>query len=52
MGWLEDQALKNDLTNIRLNSSMSRTAAHNFYEHIGYKHIKDQKKFLKILLYE
>lgn len=52
MGWLEDQALKNGLTNIRLNSGMSRTAAHNFYEHIGYKHIKDQKKFLKILLYE
>ena len=52
MGWLEDQALKNGLTNIRLNSGMSRTAAHNFYEYIGYKHIKDQKKFLKILLYE
>ncbi|QEA36900.1 GNAT family N-acetyltransferase [Leuconostoc citreum] len=43
MGWLEDQALKNGLTNIRLNSGMSRTAAHNFYEHIGYKHMADCK---------
>jgi len=48
MSWLEKTAIDNDFKSIRLNSGMSRTNAHGFYEHIGYVHVKDQKKFIKV----
>lgn len=49
MRWLEDTAVANGFTSIRLNSGMTRENAHGFYEHIGYTHTKDQKKFIKKL---
>ena len=47
MSWLENTAIDNGFKSIRLNSGMSRINAHGFYEHIGYVHAKDQKKFIK-----
>ena len=34
---------------VRLTSSSTRTAAHQFYERIGYEHIKTQYAFIKTL---
>ena len=34
---------------VRLTSSSTRTAAHRFYERIGYEHIKTQYAFIKTL---
>lgn len=47
--WLENIAVKNGFKSIRLNSGINRKNAHKFYEHIGYVHVKDQKKFIKLL---
>lgn len=47
MKWLEDTAVANEFTSIRLNSGMTRENAHGFYEHIGYTHTKDQKNLSK-----
>lgn len=47
--WLENKAVENGFKSIKLNSGISRKSAHKFYEHIGYIHVKDQKKFIKLL---
>ncbi|MGL5898594.1 MAG: GNAT family N-acetyltransferase [Lactobacillaceae bacterium] len=47
--WLEALGTEKGFKSIRLNSGMNRTNAHSFYEHIGFVHIKDQKKFVKSL---
>ena len=46
---LETEAKKCNLSAIRLNSGEQRTAAHQFYEHIGYVSDKKQKRFIKYL---
>ncbi|EOI6534338.1 GNAT family N-acetyltransferase [Enterococcus faecalis] len=46
---LETEAKKYNLCAIRLNSGEQRTAAHQFYEHIGYISDKKQKRFIKYL---
>lgn len=47
---LETEAKKYNLSAIRLNSGgEQRTAAHQFYEHIGYVSDKKQKRFIKYL---
>ena len=46
---LEDIARDRGGRFVRLNSSMSRTAAHQFYEHIGYTCDKVQKHFVRKL---
>lgn len=45
--FLENQALHRDIHLVRLNSGMSRINAHNFYQHLGFDYVKDQKKFIK-----
>ena len=47
MNELEDYAVDNNISFIRLNSAMKREDAHNFYEHIGYTCDKVQKRFIK-----
>jgi len=42
---LADMAPAFDVHGIRLNSGTERTAAHQFYEHIGYRTTKMQKRF-------
>ena len=49
MNELEDYAVDNNISFIRLNSAMKREEAHNFYEHIGYTCDKVQKRFIKVL---
>ena len=44
---LENYAVDNNTSFIRLNSAMKREDAHNFYEHIGYTCDKVQKRFIK-----
>ncbi|QQG29864.1 hypothetical protein JFY74_07460 [Pectobacterium carotovorum] len=43
--WAKDMGA----TGIRLNSGESRIEAHHFYEHIGFKKIKNQASFRKML---
>ena len=47
MDKLENYALDNNISFIRLNSAMKRDEAHKFYEHIGYTCDKVQKRFIK-----
>ena len=47
MNKLEDYAVDNNISFIRLNSAMKREEAHKFYEHIGYSCDKVQKRFIK-----
>lgn len=44
---LETRAKQLGLTEIRLNSGEERTAAHQFYEKLGYHCLKLQKRFVK-----
>lgn len=48
MNELENYAVDNNISFIRLNSAMKREDAHNFYEHIGYICDKVQKRFIKV----
>lgn len=48
MNKLENYALDNNISFIRLNSAMKREEAHKFYEHIGYTCDKVQKRFIKV----
>lgn len=49
MNAIEDYALKNNISFIRLNSNVRRTEAHKFYESIGYVCDKTQKRLIKKL---
>ena len=49
MSFIEDYALKNNISYIRLNSNVRRTEAHKFYESIGYVCDKTQKRLIKKL---
>lgn len=49
MSSIEDYALKNNISYIRLNSSVRRIDAHKFYESIGYVCDKTQKRLIKKL---
>ena len=49
MSAIEDYALKNNISYIRLNSNIRRTEAHRFYESIGYVCDKTQKRLIKKL---
>ena len=46
---LEQEAEKRVYNFIRLNSADHRTAAHAFYERVGYTCDKMQKRFIKLL---
>lgn len=48
MSKLENYAVENNISFIRLNSAMKREDAHNFYEHIGYTCDRVQKRFIKV----
>ena len=48
MNELENYAVDNNISFIRLNSAMKREEAHKFYEHIGYTCDKVQKRFIKV----
>jgi len=48
MGYIEKYATDNGISFIRLNSANHRVEAHKFYENIGYKCDKLQKRFIKI----
>ena len=48
MNKLEEYAVDNNISFVRLNSVMKREEAHNFYEHIGYTCDKVQKRFIKV----
>lgn len=49
MSYIEDYALKNNISYIRLNSNVRRIDAHKFYESIGYVCDKTQKRLIKKL---
>ena len=49
MSAIEDYALKNNISYIRLNSNVRRVEAHKFYESIGYVCDKTQKRLIKKL---
>lgn len=49
MSAIEDYALKNNISFIRLNSNVRRIEAHKFYESIGYICDKTQKRLIKKL---
>lgn len=49
MNSIEDYALKNNISYIRLNSNIRRIEAHKFYESIGYVCDKTQKRLIKKL---
>ena len=49
MSSIEEYALKNNISYIRLNSNVRRTEAHKFYESIGYVCDKTQKRLIKKL---
>ena len=49
MDAIEDYALKNNISYIRLNSNVRREEAHKFYESIGYICDKTQKRLIKKL---
>lgn len=46
---LEKEGQNRGFKKIRLNSGETRTEAHKFYERIGYKSDKSQKRYMKIL---
>lgn len=48
MSKLENYAVDNNISFIRLNSALKREEAHKFYEHIGYTCDKVQKRFIKL----
>lgn len=48
MNKLEQYAVENSISFIRLNSALKREEAHKFYEHIGYTCDKVQKRFIKV----
>ena len=48
MCYIEKYATDNGISFIRLNSANHRVEAHKFYENIGYKSDKLQKRFIKI----
>ena len=48
MNKLEEYAVDNNISFIRLNSALRREEAHRFYEHIGYTCDKVQKRFIKV----
>ena len=48
MNKLEEYAVDNNISFVRLNSAMKREEAHKFYEHIGYTCDKVQKRFIKV----
>ena len=48
MGYIEKYAMDNGISFIRLNSANPRVEAHKFYENIGNKCDKLQKRFIKI----
>ena len=45
----EKWAIENNIKAMRLNSGISRTAAHDFYRHLGYESDKGQLRFTKKL---
>ena len=47
IGYIEKYAMDNGISFIRLNSADHRVEAHKFYENIGYKSDKLQKRFIK-----
>ena len=47
IGYIEKYAMDNGTSFIRLNSADHRVEAHKFYENIGYKSDKLQKRFIK-----
>ena len=49
MSSIEEYALKNNISYIRLNSNVRRIDAHKFYESIGYVCDKTQKRLIKKL---
>ena len=49
MSAIEDYALKNNISFIRLNSNVRSVEAHKFYESIGYICDKTQKRLIKKL---
>ena len=49
MSSIEDYALENNISFIRLNSNVRRIDAHKFYESIGYVCDKTQKRLIKKL---
>ena len=48
MSKLENYAVDNNISFVRLNSALRREDAHNFYKHIGYTCDKVQKRFIKV----
>ena len=40
-------AKENGINYMRVNSGISRVAAHKFYQHLGYKSEKEQLRFIK-----
>lgn len=44
----EEWARENGSKGVRLNSGMSRTGAHKFYERCGYYNRKDHKNYIKV----
>lgn len=49
IGAAENWAAENGIQGMRLNSGISRTAAHAFYRHLGYGSEKEQLRFIKKL---
>lgn len=49
MSSIEEYALRNNISYIRLNSNVRRSDAHKFYESIGYVCDKTQKRLIKKL---
>lgn len=47
IGYIEKYAMDNGISFIRLNSADHRVEAHKFYENMGYKSDKLQKRFIK-----
>jgi GNAT superfamily N-acetyltransferase len=49
MAEIEEWARRQGCPTVRLWSSAARTASHEFYERLGYKNIKTQHSFVKLL---
>ncbi|MCY3035605.1 MULTISPECIES: GNAT family N-acetyltransferase [Aerococcus] len=47
MSFVENYAINHQLHYIRLNSAVHRQEAHQFYQSIGYRHDRTQKRFTK-----
>jgi len=45
----EQWAKQQNINKVRLNSASQRENAHQFYQHLGYKNTKTQKRFTKEL---